>query len=107
MTLAMIISIIEELLGREIPVLDGISAMRCTTSADRAALIRNMLILRALAGDEGFSAVKQLVEEVHKRFNAIAQMRASCPSTSRSCDSTSPTSSPRCHARRPPEPARM
>jgi hypothetical protein len=78
-SLAMIISTIEGLLGRELPVLGGLRAMGCTTSADRAAMVRNMLLLRAHLGDEVFSAMEQLVEQVHDRFYAIAQLRAALP----------------------------
>lgn len=77
--LAMILSTLQGILGREVPALSGLSAMVTTTSTDRAAMVRMMLILRSCVGDETFSAVSQLVEQVHERFAAIARLRAGLP----------------------------
>jgi hypothetical protein len=77
--LAMIGSVLEGLLGDDIAGLGSLSVLTANTSFDRAAMVRNMLILRGLAGEQAFSAIARLVEEVHARFAAIAELRAALP----------------------------
>ncbi len=71
--------VLEELLDEEIPWLNALSALTPQSAADRAGLIRNMLVLRSLAGDEGFGRVAELVETEHARFRAIGEIRAALP----------------------------
>lgn len=77
--LAMIGSVLEGLLGEDIAGFGSLSVLTPTTPFDRAAMVRNMLILRGLAGEEAFSAIRRLVEQVHVRFAAIAELRAALP----------------------------
>jgi hypothetical protein len=77
--LTMIGSTLESLLGDDVGGLGALSTMVCTTTFDRAAMVRNMLILRGLVGSEAFSAIAQLVEQQHPRYVAIAQLRAALP----------------------------
>lgn len=77
--LAMIGSTLEGLLGDDVAGLGALSTMACTTTFDRAAMVRNVLILRGLVGSEAFSAIAQLVEQQHPRYAAIAQLRAALP----------------------------
>jgi hypothetical protein len=71
--------VLQELRDEEIPWLRALSALEPEDAADRAGLIRNMLILRALTGDETLAQVEALVEREHARFRAIGQIRAALP----------------------------
>lgn len=77
--LAMIGSVLGELLGDDIAGLGSLSVFESTAPSDLPALIRNMLILRKLAGDDAFLAIAQLVEQVNARFAAIAELLAALP----------------------------
>ena len=77
--LAMIASVLQDTLGTDVAGLGSLSAIAPTNSFDRSGLVRTMLILRKLAGDGAFAAVAQLVEDVHERFAAIAELRAALP----------------------------
>ena len=70
--LAMIGSTLEGLLGDDVAGLGALSTMACTTTFDRAAMVRSVLILCGLVGSEAFSAIAQLVEQQHPRYAAIA-----------------------------------
>jgi hypothetical protein len=71
--------VLQELRDEEIPWLSALSALEPEDTADRSGLIRNMLILRALAGDETLAQVEALVECEHARFRAIGEIRAALP----------------------------
>jgi len=77
--LAMIGAVLEEFVGEDIAGLGVLRAIAPTTAFGRASLIRTMLILRELAGDEAFGAVAELVESTQPRFAAIAELRAALP----------------------------
>jgi hypothetical protein len=77
--LAMIGSVLQDMLGTDVVGLGSLSAIAPTNSFDRAGLVRTMLIMRQLAGDGVFTAVAELVEDVHERFAAIAELRAALP----------------------------
>ena len=63
----------------EIPWLRALNHLEPTDAADRSSLIRNMLLLRSLAGDDSFGQVQALVEREHARFIAIGEIRAALP----------------------------
>ncbi len=71
--------VLEDLRDEEIPWLRALGALAPTDAADRSSLIRNMLILRALAGEDSFRRVEALVEREHARFIAIGEIRAALP----------------------------
>jgi hypothetical protein len=71
--------VLEDLRDEELPWLRALGALTPTDAADRSNLIRNMLILRALAGDDSFGQVEALVEREHARFIAIGEIRAALP----------------------------
>jgi hypothetical protein len=71
--------VLQELRDEEIPWLSALSTLEPEDAADRSGLIRNMLILRALAGDETLAQVGALVEREHARFRAIGEIRAALP----------------------------
>lgn len=77
--LAMICSVLEDLLGEDVAGFGSLRILEDTTTLDRAVLIRCMLIIRKLAGDAAFSAVAKLVDEVGPRFAAITALRAGLP----------------------------
>ena len=77
--LAMIGAVLEDFVGEDIAGLGVLRAIAPTTAFGRASLIRTMLILRQLAGDEVFCAVAELVESAQPRFAAIAELRAALP----------------------------
>jgi hypothetical protein len=77
--LAMICSVLEDLLGEDVAGFGSLRALGDTTATDRAMLIRLMLILRRLVGAEAFMAVAGLVGEVEERYAAIAELRAGLP----------------------------
>jgi hypothetical protein len=69
---------LQELRDEEIPWLKALDVLAPENAADRSGLIRNMLLLRALAGDE-LAQVETLVEREHTRFRAIGKIRAALP----------------------------
>jgi hypothetical protein len=71
--------VLEDLRDEEIPWLKALGALAPTDAADRSNLIRNMLILRAPAGDDSLGQVEALVEREHARFIAIGEIRAALP----------------------------
>ncbi len=71
--------VLEDLRDEEIPWLRALGALAPTDAADRSSLIRNMLILRALAGEDSFGQVEALVEREHARSIAIGEIRAALP----------------------------
>jgi hypothetical protein len=77
--LAMIGSVLEEFVGEDVAGLGVLRAIAPTTAFGRASLIRTMLILRELTGEEAFCAIAELVDSVHARFAAIAELRAALP----------------------------
>jgi hypothetical protein len=77
--LAMICSVLEDLLGDDVAGLGSLRALGDTTATDRAMLIRLMLIVRRLGGPGAFIAVERLVAEVEDRYAAIAELRAGLP----------------------------
>jgi hypothetical protein len=77
--LATIGTVLEEFVGEDIAGLGVLQAIAPTTAFGRASLIRAMLILRELAGDEPFCAIAELVESTQSRFAAIAELRAALP----------------------------
>jgi hypothetical protein len=77
--LARIGTVLEEFVGEDVAGLGVLQAIAPTTAFGRASLIRTMLILRELAGDEAFSAIAELVESTQPRFAAIAELRAALP----------------------------
>ena len=77
--LAMIGIVLEEFVGEDIAALGVLRAVAPTTTFERASLIRTMLILRELAGEEAFCRVAELVESTQPRFAAIAELRAALP----------------------------
>jgi hypothetical protein len=77
--LAMIGSVLAEFVGEDVAGLGVLRAIAPTSAFGRASLIRTMLILRGLAGDEAFRSIGELVDSVHARFTAIAELRAALP----------------------------
>jgi hypothetical protein len=71
--------VLEDLLDEEIPWLRALSFLAPRDAADRSSLIRNMLILRVLAGDASFGRVEALVEQEYARFVAISEIRDGLP----------------------------
>ena len=70
---------VEGLLGEDIAGLSALQAFAPATAFDRAALIRNMLLLRKLTGHETFDAIAALVGQIHTRLSAIAELRVALP----------------------------
>jgi hypothetical protein len=66
--LAMIVTVLEALLGEDVAGLGSLRAMAPTTAFERASLIRSMLILRQLAGDEAFREIEALVDSAPQQF---------------------------------------
>jgi hypothetical protein len=77
--LALIGAVLEGLLGKDVGGMGSVSALEPDSTSARAALVRSVLILRPLAGDEAFSAIAQLVASVRERYAAIAELRAALP----------------------------
>ena len=77
--LALIGAVLEGLLGEDIGGMGSVSALEPDSTSARACLVRSVLILRPLAGDQAFSAMAQLVAGVRERFAAIAELRAALP----------------------------
>lgn len=77
--LALIGTALEGLLGEDVAGLGSLSALQSQTIWATATLVRAVLLLRPLAGDEVFLAIAQLVDTVHARFAAIAALRAALP----------------------------
>jgi len=77
--LHMIGQVLEDLRDEEIPWLRALGVLTPTDADDRSSLIRNMLILRTLAGDDSFTHLESLVEREHARFVAIGEIRAALP----------------------------
>lgn len=71
--------VLEDLHDEEIPWLRALGFLAPADPADRSSLIRNMLILRALAGDDSFRRVEALVEQEYARFVAIREIRDGLP----------------------------
>ena len=71
--------VLQELRDEEIPWLSALCVLAPESAADRSSLIRNMLLLRTLAGEEAFARVTALVEGEHSRFRAISEVRAALP----------------------------
>jgi hypothetical protein len=77
--LARLGAVLEEFVGEEVAALGTLRAITPTSAFGRAALIRTMLILRDVAGDEAFQAITELVESTRRQFAAIAELRAALP----------------------------
>jgi hypothetical protein len=77
--LAMIGRVLEEMLEPDVGGIGSLSAFTAGTSSARALLVRCMLILRPLAGGAAFEAIKQLVESVQARYEAIDALRSALP----------------------------
>jgi hypothetical protein len=77
--LARIGTVLEEFVGEDVAGLGVLRAISPTSAFGRASLIRTMLILRELTGDEAFCAIAELVESTQPRFAAIAELRAALP----------------------------
>ena len=77
--LARIGAILEAFVGEDVAGLGLLRAITPTSAFGRASLIRTMLILRELTGDEAFCAIGELVESTQARFDAIAELRAALP----------------------------
>jgi hypothetical protein len=77
--LAMIGAVLQDFVGEDIAGLGTLVAIAPATTLERASLIRTMLILRQLAGDESFHAVGELVASTQLRFAAIAELRSALP----------------------------
>ena len=77
--LARIGAVIEEFVGEDVAGLGVLRAISPTSAFGRASLIRTMLILRKVIGDEAFREIRELVESVQPRFAAIARLRAALP----------------------------
>ena len=71
--------VLKELRDEEIPWLEALSVLAPQSAFDRSGLIRNMLILRTLAGDDALAMIAALVESEHARFKAIGEVRAALP----------------------------
>ncbi|HXP36324.1 MAG TPA: hypothetical protein VN817_01030 [Solirubrobacteraceae bacterium] len=77
--LAMIGSVLEGFVGEDVAGLGVLGAIAPTTGFDRASLIRTMLVLRGIAGEEAFRLVAELVASTQARFGAIAELRSALP----------------------------
>jgi hypothetical protein len=77
--LAMIGSVLEGFVGEDVAGLGVLRAIAPTTAFGCASLIRTMLILRELVGEEAFCTVEELVESTRPRFAAIAALRGALP----------------------------
>jgi hypothetical protein len=72
-------AVLEELVGEDVAGLGVLRAIAPTSAFGRASLIRSMLILRNLVGDEAFATISELVESTRRQFEAIAELRAALP----------------------------
>lgn len=77
--LARIGGVLEDFVGEDVAGLGVLRAIAPTSAFGRASLIRSMMILRRLAGDEAFRAIADLVNSTQLCFAAIAEMRAVLP----------------------------
>lgn len=77
--LATIGKVLEELLGEDVGGMGSLSVFAAGASSARAELVRSVVILRSLAGDTAFEAIKQLVEREHAKYEAISELRAGLP----------------------------
>jgi hypothetical protein len=75
-SLAMIGKVIEGLLEPDAGGMGSLSALAASTSSARSLLVRSVLILRPLAGDAAFEAIKQLVGSAQDRYSAISELPA-------------------------------
>jgi hypothetical protein len=70
---------IEGLVGEDVAGFGALAVLTPEDTFGRAGFIRNMLILRWLVGDEAFASIAALVNQIHARFAAIAELRAALP----------------------------
>jgi hypothetical protein len=77
--LALIGSTLEDVLGSQVAILGSLDALEPITTSARAAMIRSILFLRGLAGDDAFLAIRNLVADAYARYFAIAELRAALP----------------------------
>jgi hypothetical protein len=77
--LAMIGAVLQDFVGEDVAGLGVLRAVAPTTAFERASLIRTMLVLRGLAGEEAFRAIAELVASTQARFAAISELRAALP----------------------------
>jgi hypothetical protein len=77
--LASLGAVLEEFVGEDVAGLGVLGAIAPTSAFGRASLIRTMLILRELVGDEPFRTIAELVESTQRQFSAIAELRAALP----------------------------
>jgi hypothetical protein len=72
-------AVLEQFVGEDVAGLGVLRAIAPTSAFGRASLIRTMLILRNLAGDDAFRTIADLVESTQRQFAAIAELRAALP----------------------------
>jgi hypothetical protein len=77
--LATIGSVLEAFVGEDVAALGMLRALEPASGFGRALLIRTMLILRELAGEEPFNKITEFVASEYERFVAIANLRAALP----------------------------
>lgn len=77
--LARIGTVLEQFVGEDVAGLGVLRAIAPTSAFGRASLIRSMLILRGLAGEEAFRVIADLVDSAQARFAAISELRAALP----------------------------
>ncbi|HEX3434508.1 MAG TPA: hypothetical protein VHT25_10655 [Solirubrobacteraceae bacterium] len=77
--LAMIGAVLQDFVGEDVAGLGVLRAVAPTTAFERASLIRTMLVLRGLAGEEAFRVIAELVASTQSRFAAISELRAALP----------------------------
>lgn len=70
---------LEGLLGEDVAGLGSLAALVPDDSWDRAALVRNMVILRRITSAQAFAEIARMVDEVHDRSAAIVKLRATFP----------------------------
>ena len=71
--------VLGELRGDDAGGVGSLAVLAPADAFDRAALVRNMLILRPLAGDEAFARIAAMVDENHERYAAIDALRTALP----------------------------
>jgi hypothetical protein len=76
---AMIGRVLGELQGGDAGSVGSLAVLAPADAFDRAALVRNMLILRPLAGDEAFARIAATVDENQQRYAAIDAIRTALP----------------------------
>lgn len=77
--LALIGSVFQDLTGTDVALLGSLKTFDAASPSSRAGLVRSMLILRPLLGDDAFAGIAGLVEREHARYAAIAELRAALP----------------------------